>query len=200
MALQLQEKNEGPMSSSLTPPAMAIEKLYVAVHPCHKGDHRPQREVDHILRTGTFTDRTDVQTSAAFNLPTWASDPLDFFEACEAGEQRSGRWAYQLITMVPRTLDVAHAVALLDGYRAQWLPHFAGCWAIHELEDAKTGHRQPHAHTLFSPRLLADGIERSREQFGKRYDPRHPSWGGARKDPGVSSRNWQWTMQRRWCE
>ena len=53
-------------------------------------------------------------------------------------------------------------------------------WAFHDPL-AADGQRQPHVHVLWSSRTL-DGIERSPEQFFRRYNRAHPDKGGAAKD------------------
>ncbi|MCI3049250.1 hypothetical protein ML378_26340, partial [Escherichia coli] len=42
---------------------------------------------------------------------------------------------------------------------------------------------QPHAHIMMSQRVN-DGIERTPEQYFRRYNARYPERGGAKKDSG----------------
>ena len=52
--------------------------------------------------------------------------------------------------------------------------------ALHNVI-ASDGEQQPHIHLMFCERLQ-DGIERTPQQFFKRYNSKDPSKGGARKD------------------
>jgi len=50
---------------------------------------------------------------------------------------------------------------------------------------AADGERQPHAHVIFSARTV-DGLDRSPEQFFRRWNAAHPERGGAHKDPAMN--------------
>ena len=52
--------------------------------------------------------------------------------------------------------------------------------ALHNVI-ASDGEQQPHIHLMFCERLQ-DDIERTPQQFFKRYNSKDPSKGGARKD------------------
>jgi hypothetical protein len=53
-------------------------------------------------------------------------------------------------------------------------------WAIHTPKASIEGGEQPHAHIMYSERLQ-DGIERSPDQFFKRYNSKNPERGGCQK-------------------
>ncbi|MCW8561376.1 plasmid mobilization protein, partial [Acinetobacter baumannii] len=53
-------------------------------------------------------------------------------------------------------------------------------YAIHNVKSRISGEDQPHCHLMFSLKA-DDGIERSAEQYFKRYNPQDPAKGGAKK-------------------
>jgi hypothetical protein len=59
----------------------------------------------------------------------------------------------------------------------QQYPH---SYAIHNVKSRISGEDQPHCHLMFSLKA-DDGIERTGEQYFKRYNPKDPSKGGAKK-------------------
>ena len=59
----------------------------------------------------------------------------------------------------------------------QQYPH---SYAIHNVKSRISGEDQPHCHLMFSLKA-DDGIERSAEQYFKRYNPQDPAKGGAKK-------------------
>ncbi|MGC9237956.1 MAG: MobA/MobL family protein, partial [Thiomonas sp.] len=72
-----------------------------------------------------------------------------------------------------------------DWVRQEIGGQYAYQWAIH-VPKAADGKEQPHAHIMFSERIL-DGIERDPEQYFKRYNAKNPEKGGARKGYGPSA-------------
>ncbi|MCI3092721.1 mobilization protein, partial [Escherichia coli] len=56
-------------------------------------------------------------------------------------------------------------------------------FAIHNPKASIDGGEQPHAPIMMSQRIN-DGMERSPEQYFRRYNAKHPVRGGARKDSG----------------
>ncbi|MBN4822029.1 MobA/MobL family protein, partial [Enterobacter hormaechei] len=59
----------------------------------------------------------------------------------------------------------------------------AWSFAIHNPKASIDGGEQPHAHIMMSQRVN-DGIERTPEQYFRRYNARYPERGGAKKDSG----------------
>ncbi|MCC4781245.1 MobA/MobL family protein, partial [Salmonella enterica] len=56
-------------------------------------------------------------------------------------------------------------------------------FAIHNPKASIDGGEQPHAHIMMSQRIN-DGMERSPEQYFRRYNAKNPERGGAKKDSG----------------
>ena len=57
----------------------------------------------------------------------------------------------------------------------------------------------PHAHLMFSERTN-DGIERSAEQWFKRYNAQEPENGGARKTTATKPREWLENTREQWAD
>ena len=57
----------------------------------------------------------------------------------------------------------------------------------------------PHAHLMFSERAN-DGIERSREQWFKRYNSKEPEKGGARKSMATRPKDWLEQTRKDWAD
>lgn len=117
-------------------------------------------------------------------MPEWAETAKDFWDAADTYERANGRVYTEIVVAIPRELSKADRRTLIEGFVGQEIgERFAYTVAIHNPR-AMDGGEQPHAHIMFSIREL-DGIERSREQFFRRANDKHPELGGARK-----SREW----------
>ena len=118
----------------------------------------------------------------ARNLPTWAQDdPVRYFHAAEQytspHQTAYEEWKIALPRELTRRQQLAAARDFLHAAFGDTHPYV---WAMHDPRAADGG-RQPHVHVLWSARTL-DGIERSPEQFFRRYNRAHPDRGGAAKD------------------
>jgi hypothetical protein len=108
----------------------------------------------------------------------------EFWEAADIYERANGRVYTEIVTALPRELSRPEREALVKEFVTQEIgERFPYTVAIHNPR-AMDGGEQPHAHIMFSTREL-DGIERSREQFFKRANDKHPELGGTKK-----SREW----------
>lgn len=133
------------------------------------------------LIEGTEQQREDLVYWRARNLPTWAKeDPVLFFRAAEqygsAAWTAYEEWKFSLPRELSRTQQLDAASDFLKGTFSEKHPYV---WAMHDPVAADGG-RQPHVHVLWSSRTL-DGIQRSPEQFFRRYNAAHPERGGAAK-------------------
>ena len=113
-------------------------------------------------------------------------DPGKYWEAADEHERANGRLYSEVQFALPKELGEADrreaassfAERLTGGER---LPYTL---AIHR---GGTNGENPHAHLMFSERGN-DGIERSGEQWFKRYNAKAPEKGGARKSRGGQGR------------
>jgi len=129
----------------------------------------------------------DVLYSESGHMPGWAeADPLAYWNAADLHERANGRLFKRLEFALPTALSAAEQRELAVGFArelttAEQLPYSL---AIHV-----GGGTNPHCHLLISERGN-DGIERSAEQWFKRYNAAAPELGGARKTEALKPRAW----------
>lgn len=149
----------------------------------------------YIERSGVFkfikTDEEKVESWSG-NMPTWAAhDPSIFWAAADEYERANGGVYREFEGALPRELDDDARKAIVDRFIEEVLgkQHPFGV-GMHNKK-ASDGGDQPHAHIMWSERLL-DGIERPPELFFKKphvprlkkdgtRDPVDPRKGGCRK-------------------
>lgn len=121
------------------------------------------------------------ENSGHGNMPDWAKDnPKIFWQEADKHERQNGRIYKEHIIALPRELNEEQRLALVN----DWIKQEVGdkhpySFAIHTPQ-GMDGKDQPHVHFMYSQRTL-DGIERSPDQFFKRYNSKNPSKGGAKK-------------------
>lgn len=121
------------------------------------------------------------ENSGHGNMPDWAKDnPKIFWQEADKHERQNGRIYKEHIIALPRELNEEQRLALVN----DWIKQEIGdkhpySFAIHTPQ-GMDGKDQPHVHFMFSQRTH-DGIERSPDQFFKRYNGKDPSKGGAKK-------------------
>lgn len=144
---------------------------------------------EYIWRTGRFNARThEVVAKGYGNLPRFCGDdPVAYFRAADRHERSNGSASRHLVVHLPRELDQAAWVDLVE---AQVKQDFAGkpyLWGIHVHPDQDGNAPQPHVHFQYSDRML-DQHDRPEEQHFRRANPAAPEHGGCRKDSGGKSR------------
>lgn len=121
------------------------------------------------------------ENSGHGNMPQWAKDnPKLFWQEADKHERQNGRIYKEHIIALPRELNEDQRHELVK----DWIKQEIGdkhpySYAIH-CPKAMDGNDQPHVHFMFSERTH-DGIERSPDQFFKRYNAKSPEKGGAEK-------------------
>ena len=135
--------------------------------------------------------------AASGHMPAWAeADPTSYWDAADLHERANGRLFQRVEVALPtalsaeeqRELAVGFARHLTDG---EQLPYTL---AIHAGEGTN-----PHCHLLISERTN-DGLERSPEQWFRRYNAAEPEQGGARKTTAMHSRTWLLETRAAWAE
>ena len=83
---------------------------------------------------------------------------------------------------LPKELTQEQRIELAEAFIAEFADRYRYPFtcAIHNHAGALAGQDQPHLHLIYSERHV-DGIERTPEQFFKRYNPEQPEKGGAQK-------------------
>lgn len=117
------------------------------------------------------------------NMPNFAEGkPAEFWDAAEIYERSNGRTCSSLVVALPKELTVAQRIELAEAFIAEFADSYRYPFtcAIHNHASALAGQEQPHLHFMYSERHV-DGIERTPEQFFKRYNPKEPQKGGAQK-------------------
>lgn len=148
------------------------------------------RHAQYICREGVYSfgpKAEELIYKEHGNMPYWSKDdPQDFWKACDEYERANGRAYTEFEIDLPNELNQEQQIALVKDFVKKNLgDKHTYSFAIHTKEAAlDKSFKNPHAHIMFTERKL-DGIERSREQFFKRYNPKKPELGGTRKD-----RNW----------
>jgi len=149
--------------------------LYIA----REGQYAP---LDYITGARNPQGRDDLIYTESVNLPAWAQGSAARFFAVAAERERangivSTEWKFALPRELSRAQQLAAARDVLTVELGTTHPYV---WAMHEPH-ASDSAPNPHVHAIFSSRTL-DGIERSPEQFFRRYNPDHPERGGAPKN------------------
>ena len=130
------------------------------------------------------------------HMPGWAeAEPTTYWAAADHNERANGRLFKRLEFALPLALSAAERAALAVGFAhhltdAEHLPYTL---AIH------AGHGEnPHCHLMISERGN-DGLERSPEQWFRRYNAAHPERGGARKSEALKPRAWFDETREAWA-
>lgn len=117
------------------------------------------------------------------NMPNFAEGkPAEFWQAAEVYERSNGRTCSSLVVALPKELTVVQRIELAEAFIAEFADRYSYPFtcAIHNHVGALAGQDQPHLHFMYSERHV-DGIDRTAEQFFKRYNPKEPEKGGAQK-------------------
>jgi hypothetical protein len=134
------------------------------------------------------------------HMPSWAEDDAaKYWEAADLYERANGRLYVSADFALPRGLSSDDQVALAREFAhhitdEEALPYTL---AIHAGRDEYGEEHNPHAHLMFSERRN-DGIGRSRDQWFKRANSKHPERGGAPKSRTFHGRAWVERARERW--
>ena len=155
---------------------------------------------DYNEREGKYAkDGEELEYRESGNMPEWAEDdPRGYWAAADAHERANGRLFREVEFALPRELNVAECVELATRFAehltaAERLPYTL---AVHRGGAAG---ENPHAHLMISERAN-DGIERSAEQWFRRYNAKHPEKGGARKSTSTKPRDWLEQTREDWAD
>ena len=162
------------------------------------GGQSASAKADYIEREGRYDgDRPELENSESGHMPEWAEDaPHAYWEAADEHERANGRLYSELQFALPVELDERERRELASTFAKQMtggerLPYTL---AIHR--GGPEG-ENPHAHLMFSERGN-DGIERSGEQWFRRYNAKAPEKGGARKSRAAKAGDWLDKTREAW--
>ena len=169
---------------------MAIPFLSVKVG--KKGKAQPH--ADYIFRQGKYKndpEKPPTETQKNYedlvfkshgNMPKWAEDdPELFWRMSDEFERKNGSTYREHVIALPREFKTLeqHKAFIDDWIKSEIGDKHSYQYAIHSPQ-ALDGKENPHVHLMFSDRTN-DGIERAPDQFFKRYNPKDPHRGGAKK-------------------
>lgn len=115
-------------------------------------------------------------------MPAFVKDPIEFWQAADSYERANAKAYIEYEIALPNEFTPEQRKTLIETFldkhiAPQQYPH---SYAIHNVKSRISGEDQPHCHLMFSLKAN-DGIERTAEQYFKRYNPKEPSKGGAKK-------------------
>ena len=147
----------------------------------------------YIAREGKYSGRDryeDLEATASGNMPEWAAhNAAHFWTAADENERVNGSAYREIEVALPRELSPAQRLELVQAFIGQELgDKHAYQFAIHTPKAALEKDDQPHAHIMYSERIM-DSIARDPAQYFKRYNAKKPEQGGAKKFSGGKSAN-----------
>ena len=142
----------------------------------------------YITRTKNFENHKEniaekLEFVQSGNMPHFAQNkPDEFWQAADIYERKNGRVCSSLVVALAKELTAAQRSELAEQFIAEFADRyqFPYSCAIHNHQGSLGGQEQPHLHLIYSERSV-DEIERTPEQFFKRYNPKNPQKGGAQK-------------------
>jgi len=154
------------------------------------GKGRAGKHADYITREGAYSPEQqkgkkleDLECTASLNMPKWAEhDPSLFWKAADQHERKNGATYREFEIALPREMTPEQRKALVEDFIEKQLGNkHVVTYAIHLTKATIEGGEQPHAHIIYSEKVL-DGIDRDPAQFFKRYNAKNPEKGGCEKD------------------
>ena len=152
------------------------------------GGQSARAKSDYIEREGRYEqNREELEHKEHGNMPEWAEDdPGAYWEAADEHERANGRLYSEVQFALPKELGEADRRELAGEFAErvcskERLPYTL---AIHR---GGANGENPHAHLMFSERGH-DGIERSGEQWFRRYNRQAPEKGGGAEVAGGQGR------------
>ena len=162
------------------------------------GGQSARAKSDYIEREDRYEkDSEELEYKEHGNMPKWAEDdPGEYWAAADQHERSNGRLYSEVQFALPKELNEAERREAASSFAAQLtgqekLPY---TMAIHR---GGVDGENPHAHLMYSERGH-DGIERSAEQWFRRYNGKAPETGGARKSRAAKAGDWLDKTRKAW--
>lgn len=149
------------------------------------GKGRASDHARYIIREGRYSVRDeDLIAHWSGNMPPWcAGNPNAFWRAADVNERKNGSTYRECEVALPKELNTAQQIALVQSAIQSICPNKPYQVAIHSPSASLGNGSQPHFHLMYSDRV-DDGIERGPAQHFRRFNPVNPHLGGCRKDSG----------------
>lgn len=115
-------------------------------------------------------------------MPSFVKDPIEFWHAADTYERANAKAYMEYEIALPNEFTPEQRKTLIETFLDKHVASFnyPHSYAIHNVKSRISGEEQPHCHLMFSLKA-DDGIERTVEQYFKRYNPQDPAKGGAKK-------------------
>ena len=164
------------------------------------GGQSASAKSDYIEREGKYEkDGEELEYKESGNMPEWAEDdPQKYWAAADAGERANGRLYREVEFALPRELNERERVEVASSFAKNLTGEERLPYTLAVHRGGQDG-GNPHAHLMFSERTN-DGIERSAEQWFKRYNAQEPEKGGARKSTSTKPREWLENTREQWAD
>lgn len=147
-----------------------------------------KQHCDYIFREGRYASgemKEELVYKGSGNLPSWAINANEFFEKADVFERKNGYAYTEFEVALPAEISLDENIKMLN----QFIKKHIGdrkiyAVAIHEKMAALSPEkRQPHAHIMFSERVIFDKENvKPASQFFKRYNRNDKNLGGYLKD------------------
>ena len=164
------------------------------------GGQSARAKSDYIGRDGKYKAAgEDLEYLESGNMPEWAEDdPRQYWAAADAHERANGRLYREVEFALPRELNERERVEVASSFAKKLTGEERLPYTLAVHRGGQDG-GNPHAHLMFSERTN-DGIERSAEQWFKRYNAKEPEKGGARKSTATKPREWLENTREQWAD
>ena len=156
---------------------------------------------EYIEREGKYERQDDeLAHRESDNMPEWAEEnPRSYWEAADLHERANGRLFREVEFALPRELNEGEQIELAREFARRLTRAGNGERLPYTLAVHRGQGENPHAHLMISERAN-DGIERSREQWFKRYNSKEPEKGGARKSMATRPKDWLEKTRKEWAD
>ena len=136
----------------------------------------------YITRQGKYRKQeVDLIAHGFGNLPEWANDPKELWDAADKYERKNGAAYRELEVALPNQLTHEQKILLVEKLIQKEIGNKPYEYAIHEPIASLGKVPQPHVHLMYSDRV-PDGISREAELHFRRFNRLYPQLGGCRKD------------------
>jgi len=141
----------------------------------------------YIAREGRHSrdeEQNDLVVTQHGNMPEWTNgNPSSLWSAADKFERTNGSAYREFEIALPNELTTEQQLEIVETLIKDHVGKKPFQYALHCPSASIGSVAQPHLHLMMSDRL-DDGMERSTEQFFKRYNTKYPERGGCKKDSG----------------
>lgn len=163
-----------------------------------RGSGSAKARSEYIDREGKYKkDCDEVLYKASGNMPDWANNNSQYWEAADTYERGNGRLFKQLEFSLPKELKAEEQKELVQAYVDKLTTTKDGnlpySYAIHKGHDSEN----PHCHLMISERAQ-DEYNRTPETWFRRATGQNPELGGAKKSEVMKPKEWLEEARQEW--